>query len=200
MAKANWSVASDLQEKIPRTYTAFEHLIMAMADAHNHKGKTSFFGHDKGLKSYMNFESRLKDALLALTLDGLVSRSDSAEKFRETLMIVFGAWFEIFPNWNDAQIFAYEKLVKSPAEACELISSLIGVQKSSDVVKVDKLEPSRVSQERKVIMPLPPPKKPVSGDARCPKCNHQDVLSKFELSDIGNLYRRCPSCGMNFQY
>jgi len=43
MAKADWTAASELQAKIPHTYTAFEHLIMAMADAYNAKGKTTLF-------------------------------------------------------------------------------------------------------------------------------------------------------------
>jgi len=129
MASANWSAASDLQSRIPHTYTAFEHLIMAMADAHNNKGKTNFFGNDKGLKSYMKFEEKLKDALIAMTMDGLVNRFDTSDKFREVLLTVIGAWFEIFPNWPDAQLFAYEKFMTNPASAKQLISSLLGLQK-----------------------------------------------------------------------
>jgi len=129
MASANWSAASALQAKIPHTYTAFEHLIMAMADAHNSKGKTSFFGHDKGLKSHMKFESKLKDALIALTMDGLVGRFDPSESFRETLVSVFAAWVEVFPNWPDSIVFFHEKLMANPADARKLIQSLIGLQK-----------------------------------------------------------------------
>jgi hypothetical protein len=127
MASANWQAASALQARLPHTYTAFEHLIMAMADAHNNKGKTSFFGHDKGLKSYMKFEEKLKGALIAMTMDGLVQRFDNSEKFREALLLVVDAWFEIFPNWPDAHAFAHEKLVASPTDARKLISSLIGL-------------------------------------------------------------------------
>ena len=129
MASANWALASQLQDRMPHTYTAFEHLIMAMADAHNNKGKTNFFGNDKGLKSYMKFEEKLKDALIAMTMDGLVNRFDTADKFRETLLTVIAAWFEIFPNWRDAQLFAYEKFMTNPTSAKQLISSLLGLQK-----------------------------------------------------------------------
>jgi hypothetical protein len=127
MASANWAAASALQARIPHTYTAFEHLIMAMADAYNSRGKTSFFGHDKGLKSYLKFEEKLKGALMAMTLDGLVQRFDTSEKFREALLLVVDAWFQIFPNWPDAQAFAHEKLIANPADARRLISSLIGL-------------------------------------------------------------------------
>ena len=127
MASANWAAASALQARLPHTYTAFEHLIMAMADAYNSRGKTSFFGHDKGLKSYLKFEEKLKGALMAMTLDGLVQRFDTSEKFREALLLVVDAWFQIFPNWPDAQAFAHEKLIANPADARRLISSLIGL-------------------------------------------------------------------------
>lgn len=50
----------------------FEHLIMAMADAYNNRDKTTFFGNDRGLKSYVKFEEKLKDALIAMTMDGLL--------------------------------------------------------------------------------------------------------------------------------
>lgn len=59
MASANWALAGQLQARMPHTYTGMEHLIMAMADSYNNRGKTSFFGHDKGLKSYLKFEEKL---------------------------------------------------------------------------------------------------------------------------------------------
>lgn len=128
MASANWAQANQLQSRIPHTYTAMEHLIMAMADAHNNKGKTSFFGSDKGLKSYLKFEEKLKNALLAMVMDGLLRRSDSATTYHENLLAVIDAWESIFPNWPDAHAFAFEKLRSNPTEARKLISSLIGAR------------------------------------------------------------------------
>lgn len=128
MASANWGQASQLQAHIPHTYTAMEHLIMAMADAYNNRGKTSFFGHDKGLKSYLKFEEKLKNTLLAMVMDGLLKRSDSAATYLEKLLTVIDAWEAIFPNWPDAHGFAYEKLRANPAEARRLITNLIGVK------------------------------------------------------------------------
>jgi hypothetical protein len=113
---------------MPHTYTAMEHLIMAMADAYNNRGKTSLFGHDKGLKSLLKFEEKLKNALLAMTLDGLVSRTDTSKKYLEGLLLVLDAWQSIFPNWPDAEAFAFEKLRANEQEARLLISSLIGVR------------------------------------------------------------------------
>ena len=101
---------------------------MAMADAHNNHGKTTFFGNDKGLKSYMKFEEKLKGALIAMTMDGIASRAQSANEFREILLTVVQTWFEIFPNWPDAQIFAAEKIFSNPKAGNQLIRSLIGVK------------------------------------------------------------------------
>jgi hypothetical protein len=128
MASANWALAGQLQAPIPHTYTAMEHLIMAMADAHNNHGKTTFFGNDKGLKSYMKFEEKLKSALLAMTMDGLVSRATTANEFRETLQEVVSAWFHIFPNWPDAQAFSADRIFTDAKAGNQLISSLIGVK------------------------------------------------------------------------
>lgn len=128
MASANWTAASKLQSRIPHTYTAMEHLIMAMADAYNNRGKTTFFGNDKGLKSYKKFEEKLKDALLALSIDGLISRTAPANEYREILAEILVTWFEIFPNWPDACNFAVEKIATNSAEANSLISALIGVK------------------------------------------------------------------------
>jgi hypothetical protein len=128
MASANWAMSNQLQARLPHTYTAMEHLIMAMADAHNNHGKTTFFGNDKGLKSYVKFEEKLKNALLAMTMDGLVSRNATANDFRETLQEVVSAWFEIFPNWPDAQAFSLDKIFNNSKAGNQLISSLIGVR------------------------------------------------------------------------
>jgi len=128
MASANWALASQLQARLPHTYTAMEHLVMAMADAHNNQGKTSFFGHDKGLKSYMKFEEKLKGALLAMTMDGIASRAQPADEFRKTLQEVVEAWFQIFPNWPDAQTFAIQKIFGDKNAGNQLIRMLIGVK------------------------------------------------------------------------
>ena len=128
MASANWGMANQLQARLPHTYTAMEHLVMAMADAHNNQGKTNFFGQDKGLKSYMKFEEKLKGALIAMTMDGLMSRAQPADEFRKTLQEVVEAWFQIFPNWPDAQTFAIQKIFRDKNAGNQLIRMLIGVK------------------------------------------------------------------------
>lgn len=128
MATANWTAARQLQTHIPHTYTAMEHLTLAMSEANKNKGKTSLFGNDKGLKSYLKFEEKLKNALLAMTLDGVVERNDSAKVYYENLIEILDVWIEIFPNWSDAEAFAREKIRSNQVEARKLISTLIGVR------------------------------------------------------------------------
>jgi len=128
MASANWALAGQLQARIPHTYTAMEHLIMAMEDAHKNRGKTTFFGNDKGLKSYLKFEEKLKGALIAMTMDGIASRAQPANEFRETLQEVVEAWGQIFPNWPAAHAFAAENIFSIPRNGDQLIRSLIGVK------------------------------------------------------------------------
>ena len=100
---------------------------MAMADAYNNRGKTSLFGHDRGLKSYKKYEEKLKDTLIALSMDGVISRFSDAGEYRQMLVQILMAWFEIFPNWPDAAAFAVEQM-KNEDEAKQLISMLIGVR------------------------------------------------------------------------
>jgi hypothetical protein len=128
MASANWTQAAQLQAEFPHTYTAMEHLIMAMADAYNKKGKTSIFGYDKGLKSYLKFEEKLKNTLVAMAMDGVVNRVASAKEYHDKLILIIDAWQLIFPNWPDAYGFAYEKLRVNPKEARQLIAGLVGVR------------------------------------------------------------------------
>ncbi len=127
MQKANWKAAENFQNKLPHIYTAMEHLIMAMADAYNNRGKTSFFGYDKGLKSYKKYEEKFKDVLISMSMDGVISRSASAAEYRQEFVHILMTWFEIFPNWPDAAAFAVEQM-KNENEAKKLINILIGVK------------------------------------------------------------------------
>ena len=49
MATTDYELESIFSENHPHTSNAIQKLLMAMADVYNHRGKRSFFGHDKGL-------------------------------------------------------------------------------------------------------------------------------------------------------
>jgi hypothetical protein len=104
-----------------------EHLIMAMADAYNSKGKTTLFGNDKGLKAYKKFEEKFRDVLLALHLDRLIGRTASSGEYLETFVAVLQEWAETFPNWEDAYTFALE-LLRDEGKANSMVAMLIGVK------------------------------------------------------------------------
>jgi hypothetical protein len=122
----NYEGARVFQGKRPHTYTALEHLIMAMEGAEKNKGKTTWLGHDRGLKSYQKFEEKLKDALLALVLDGLVERHAPAEGYLQALCSSLYYWSNYFPNWPKAYTFATEKFFFDKEGAKHLIHHLVG--------------------------------------------------------------------------
>ena len=110
MATTDWDAANNLQNTLPHTYAAMEKLVMAMEDAFKARGKTTFFGHDRGLIAHQKFETRLRDTLLALSMDGLVKRTASPEEYWGVVGAVINQWAVIFPNWPAAYTFANEML------------------------------------------------------------------------------------------
>lgn len=128
MASTDWGQAQVLQNAAPHTYTALEHLVMAMAEANKNQGKKSLFGVDKGLKAYRRFEEKLSDTLLALHLDGLVSRTAPAGEYRRQLAAALDVFSQAFPNWPDAYEFAY-KILSDEERSNNLIGMLIGIRK-----------------------------------------------------------------------
>jgi hypothetical protein len=126
VATTNWTAADNLQQGLPHTFAAMQKLIMAMEDAYKSRGKTTFFGHDRGLKAYQKFEDCLRETLLALSMDGLVKRTSSAEEYWGAIGAVINQWAEIFPNWPAAYTFANEML-GNKSEGQKLVAMLIRV-------------------------------------------------------------------------
>ena len=127
MATTDYQAARNFQNLFPHTFTAMEHLALAMDKAYKNRGKTSFFGHDRELKSYLKFEEKLKDTLLAMVMDGTLERSDPAEQFRVEFSAVLYTWAHIFPNWPEAYAYGVEK-ISDENGARQLIHSLVGAR------------------------------------------------------------------------
>ncbi len=121
MATTNWESAESFQELCPHTFNALQHLVVSMAKAQNTKGKRSFFGRDKGLAAYSVFEDKLRDTILAMSLDSLILRNSPSSEIRERLCQAIGLFSTAFPNWQDAYSFAHENFVSSEATAISLI-------------------------------------------------------------------------------
>ena len=123
MATTNWTTAEAFQANLPHTFNALQHLVMAMTDFVNSRGKKSLFGKDKGLAAYKKLEEKLKDTLLAMVLDGIMERNAAPSHARNELMKAIDVFAATFPNWQEAYSFANEFLVESAAVAEDRIQS-----------------------------------------------------------------------------
>lgn len=125
MAVTNWQFAEEFQANAPHTFNALQKLIMAMAGYQKNRCKKTFLGRDKGLSSYKKFEETLRDTLLSMVLDDIVTRTSSANIFREALIECIGLFEETFPNWQDAYSFASEFFCQEHEVATKRIQQLI---------------------------------------------------------------------------
>ena len=87
---------------------------MAMADAHNARGKNTLLGQDKGLIKYKVFENKLDDILQALVIDKVVDRTAEPTEYWAELLALIELWKMWFPRWPDAYAFAANELKRSP--------------------------------------------------------------------------------------
>lgn len=125
MATTNYELAASLQSRHPHTFNALQHLVMAMADFQKNRNKKTLFGKDKGLAAYKKFEDKLRDTLLAMVLDGVITRVATPAEYREQLTGAIGAFASVFPNWQDAYVFAAEYFVSSAKEAEDRIHEML---------------------------------------------------------------------------
>jgi hypothetical protein len=123
MAITDWTNAAAFQANFPHTFNSLQHLVMAMADFVNNRGKKSFFGKDKGLAAYKKFEDKFRDTLLAMVLDGIIERNAPPSRARAELIKAIELFAATFPNWQEAYAFANEFLVGSAKAAEERIQS-----------------------------------------------------------------------------
>ena len=123
MATTNWTNAAAFQTNFPHTFNSLQHLVMAMADFANNRGKKSFFGKDKSLAAYKNFEDKFRDTLLAMVLDGIIERRAPPSYARTELIKAIELFAATFPNWQEAYAFAEEFLVGTEKVAEDQIQS-----------------------------------------------------------------------------
>ena len=126
MAWTDYRAAEAFQGTYPHTFNALQKLVVAMAKYQSSRGKTTWFGRDKGLAAYKLFESNLLDSLLAMVLDGIIKRNTSPTECRNQLLEALKAFEAIFPNWQDAYSFAQEYLVRDATVAEDRIRDLFG--------------------------------------------------------------------------
>lgn len=125
MSATNYAAAAMLNARLPHTFNAMQHLVMAMADYQKNRGRASWFGKDKGLAAYKVLEDRLRDTLLAMVLDGNVARNASPQEYREHLIDGLQEFTKAFPNWMDAYDFAFEFFITRAEDAESVIDALL---------------------------------------------------------------------------
>jgi hypothetical protein len=108
----------------PHTFHALQNLVMAMADVTKNAGKTTFFGRDKGQKSYSKFLEMLKITLQSMVLDEVIRESTPTEEVLVALQLRLDKFALAFPNWSDAYGFATMFLGKQRDDALATIERL----------------------------------------------------------------------------
>lgn len=116
MATTNHVLAALLQARQPHTFNALQHLVMTMADFQKNRHKPPLFGWDRALASYKKFHAKLRDTLIAMEMDGLVTSAAPPSEYREQLIDAIDRFSEVFPNWLDAYDFAMEYLTRDDAD------------------------------------------------------------------------------------
>lgn len=90
----------------PHTYNAMTKLVMAMAKMLRDHNKKTLFGRDKGVIAYRDFQERLRDTLIAMSLDGALRPSTSDDEAASLVLDQIRQFSVAHPNWQDAYTFA----------------------------------------------------------------------------------------------
>ncbi len=92
------------------------------------------------------------------------------------------------------EVKQFQDVVKSkPATSFD--NSSYPEQQSAPVNRDNKF--SKPAEQSTVKIALHSPL--IHGNLKCCGCGHQDAPKNFLSSDVGDLYRKCPKCGMNWQ-
>ena len=93
-------------QAMPNAFTAITKLIMAMAGVTKDSGKKTLFGKDKGEKAFSKFLAILKEALDAMTTDGVIQSSTPTEEVIEIIESKLKEFSTAYPDWEDGYSFA----------------------------------------------------------------------------------------------
>lgn len=125
MVTTDWDFAVAFHIQFPHTFKALQKLVVAMAAYQKNRRKKTLFGKDKGMKSYIKFESVLRDVLIAMSVDGVVARNRTAKVYLTMFLYMLAEFAKIFPNWQDAYAFADEYFVKNAITAEDRIRDML---------------------------------------------------------------------------
>lgn len=91
----------------------------------NDRHKKTWLGRDKGVAALQNFEAKLRAALLAMVLDGILERTAGAGACYLAVVGEIEKFAEIYPNWTDAYAFGYEYFILDKSTATTRLGQLM---------------------------------------------------------------------------
>jgi hypothetical protein len=95
----------NMAESLPRCLAAAQTMVMAMADAENARGKTTFFGSDKYIPAYRKALERISDFLGTLYEENIAETSQGDEAVMQIYREFMEFFMQAYPNWLDAYAF-----------------------------------------------------------------------------------------------
>jgi len=88
----------------PHTFRSLQKFVMALAALRKNRGKTGFFGADKGVKAEREFEDQVTNLVIALRADGEFGINVEPSGVEGLLSAHFYKFVSIYPNWSDAEM------------------------------------------------------------------------------------------------
>jgi hypothetical protein len=88
----------------PHTFRSLQKFVMALAAFRRNRGKTGFFGADKGVKAEREFEDQVTDLIIALRADGQFGINAEPSEVEGVLSAHFNKFVSIYPNWSDSEM------------------------------------------------------------------------------------------------
>lgn len=124
MATSDYELADRVNAQMPHTFNSLQQLVMRMADYAKHRNKKTWWGKNRARKNWVRFEEEVKNTITSMYLDEIIDRNASPDDVRESIYKSIEIFSTVFPNWQDAYVFAEEFFVRSPEKANQLIDAL----------------------------------------------------------------------------
>lgn len=124
----NWQAATrtQLQAKYPQTHRSIGSLVLAMDYASRNIGKRSWYGADKGKEAYRKIGAGLRDTVIALHAEGLVTTETPGEQVLEKLVAMLKLFEQAYPNWPAAYAFSGEFFKEEPELTLAVVNFVRG--------------------------------------------------------------------------
>lgn len=116
-----------LQLRTPHTHRAMTDLVLAFEYAAKNMGKHTWYGANKSPKAYRKLGAGMRDTVIAMLADSLISFDTPTDAVFEKLESVLNQFKQAYPNWPLAYSYAFRFFLLEP----ELARATIEYVKSS---------------------------------------------------------------------